>query len=183
MPEPLSVDQVSADWVTLSSRPELACATAWSSACRAWWDDAADPRLRAHVSDMLLIGGDEIAAWLGRRLDRPTLLRAHAHVTTMRAGVERDQSHRQLAASALRSHEVYVLHRGGARTVFMDAQRAAAEVERLAGTLEALPDNPFVRAAWVVQALSALHAFGDGNGGTSRLLASLELLRAHLPPL
>ncbi|HSR97489.1 MAG TPA: Fic family protein [Kofleriaceae bacterium] len=183
VPEPLSAEQVRAEWTALSSQPELGCTAAWSSACHAWWHDPGDPRLRARVCDALLLGGDEIASWLRRRLDRPTLLRAHAHVTTMRAGVERDQSHRQLAASALRSHEVYVLHRGGARTVFMDGRRAAVEVERLADTLEALPDNPFVRAAWVVQALSALHAFGDGNGGTSRLLGSLELLRAHLPPL
>src|ERR1043165_3057077 len=121
VPEPLSADQVRAEWATLSSQPELACTAAWSAACHAWWDDPGDPRLRARVCDALLLGGDEIAAWLGRRLDRPTLLRAHAHVTTMRAGVERDQSHRQLAVTALRTHEVFVLHRGGARTVFMDA--------------------------------------------------------------
>lgn len=183
VPEPVAADTARTEWAALSSRPELACIGAWSAACRAWWDDPGDARLRARASEVLLLGRDELAAWLGRRLDPGALLRAHEHVTTMRAGLERDQSHRQLSAGALRSHAVFVLHRGGARTVFMDARRAAAEVARLGDTLGALPEHPLVRAAWLVQAISAVHPFSDGNGGTSRFLASLELLRAHLPPL
>jgi len=101
----------------------------------------------------------------------------------MRAGVERDLSLRNLAAGALRSHTALSLHRGGTRTVFMDADKAAAEVARLGDVLEALPANPLVRAAWLVQAIGAVHPFADANGGTSRFLASLELVRAYLPPL
>jgi hypothetical protein len=183
VPVPVPVEAACDEWALLSARPELACVAAWAAACRAWWDDPGDPRLRARAGEILLLGRDELAAWLGRRLDRPTLIRAHEHVTSMRVGVERDLSLRQLTTGALRSHTVLAVHRGGARTVFMDASKVAAEVARLGDALERLPAHPFVRAAWLVQAIGAVHPFADANGGTSRFLASLELVRARLPPL
>lgn len=183
VPQPVPAEAARAEWPALSVQPELACADAWSAACRAWWDDPSDPRLRERASEILLLGRDELAVWLGRRLDPAAVIRAHAHVTSMRAGVERDLSQRQLVTGALRSHTVLAVHRGGARTVFMDAANVAAEVARFAGTLDGLPAHPFVRAAWLVQAIGAVHPFADANGGTSRFLASLELVRGFLPPL
>src|ERR1043165_7320365 len=90
VPEPVPASTVGTESAVLSSQPELACTAAWSAACRAWWNDAGDPRLRARASDTLLLGRDEMAVGLARRLDLKTLIWAHAHVTTMRAGLERD---------------------------------------------------------------------------------------------
>jgi len=182
-PSPAPVETVREGWSVLAARAEVACVEAWSAACRAWWEDAADPRLRDRASEALLLGSEEMAAWLARRLDPPTLIRAHEHVTCMRAGIERDLSLRQLTVGALRSHTVLALHRGGARTVFMEAGKVDGEVARFAAALDALPAHPFVRGAWLVQAIGAVHPFADANGGTSRFLASLELVRAWLPPL
>jgi hypothetical protein len=182
-PAPVAAATVCEQWQALSARPEVACIDAWSAACRAWWQDARDARLRERASEVLLLGGDELAAWLARRLDPPALIRAHQHVTCMRAGVERDLSIRDLTAGVLRSHTVLSLHRGDARTVFMDAGKVAGEVARFADALDALPAHPLVRGAWLAQAIGATHPFADGNGGTSRFLSSLELVRAWLPPL
>ncbi|HEY0990041.1 MAG TPA: Fic family protein [Kofleriaceae bacterium] len=182
-PAPAPVETVRAGWAVLSGRAEVACVAAWSAACRAWWEDTADPRLRERASEALLVGDGELATWLARRLDPPTLIRAHEHVTCMRAGLERDLSLRELTVGALRSHTVASLHRGGARTVFMTADQVPEQVARFADALDALPEHPYVRGAWLVQAIGAVHPFADANGGTSRFLASLELVRAHLPPL
>jgi hypothetical protein len=169
-------------WPAVAGRAEVACIEAWSAACRAWWEDARDGRLRELTSGALLLGGEELAGWLARRLDTPALILAHQHVTCMRAGLERDLALRDLAAG-LRSRGALVLRRGGGRTMFMDAGDVAAEVARFADALDALPAHPLVRGAWLMQAIGVVHPFADGNGGTSRFLASLELVRAHLPPL
>jgi hypothetical protein len=182
-PAAVAAATVCEQWPALAARPEVACVEAWSAACRAWWEDAADARLRVRARDALLLDGDDLAAWLARRLDTRSLIRAHHHVTCMRAGLERDLSLRDLTAGVLRSHTVLSLHRGNTRTVFMDPGRVAGEVARIADTLDALPPHPLVRAAWLVQAIGAVHPFADGNGGTSRFVASLELVRAWLPPL
>src|SRR5262249_8087670 len=95
-PAPAPVEAGRAGRAGLSGGAEVACVDAWSAACRAWWEDAADPRLRERASEALLLGDDELAAWLVRRLDPPALIRAHEHVTCMRAGLERDLSLREL---------------------------------------------------------------------------------------
>ncbi|KAG8859737.1 hypothetical protein FRB96_004311 [Tulasnella sp. 330] len=49
--------------------------------------------------------------------------------------------------------------------------------------LPAHPNRPFAMAAWLHFAFVTLHPFQDGNGRMCRLLASLPLIRAGLPPL
>src|SRR5690242_15158792 len=80
----------------LEERAELACMAAWSTACRSWWSDDEDRRLRDRAERDLLLARDELAVWHAQRLDRNALLRAHHHVVVMRAGLERDASRRRL---------------------------------------------------------------------------------------
>jgi len=101
----------------------------------------------------------------------------------MRAGIEVDISKRELSTGAFRTVLVSSNHRGGARTVFVPADEVMTHVAELPRGLDALPDHPLVRAAWITQALGAIHPFHDSNGGTSRFFASLQLARAYLPPL
>lgn len=183
VPLPVPLAQVRANAEALDALPELACADAWTAACRAWWVDDRDPRLRDRSLATLLLSRDELAAWLARRLDPTALVSAHRHATSMRAGIERDLSRRALTTSAFRTGAVWAEHRGGARTVFAAAEDLPVQVEQLCATAAELPAHPFVRAAWLTQAIGAVHPFHDGNGGTSRFLASLELVRASLPPL
>jgi hypothetical protein len=182
-PEPISLEQVHAQLASSIALPELACTEAWSAACRTWWHDERDHRLRERALEVLLLTEDELAAWLDRPLDRDALIAAHGHVTSMRAGVERDLSRRRLTTGALRSTTVFVEHRGGGRTVFAPMEDVPAQVDRLCATAAQLPDHPLLRAAWLAQAVGAVHPFTDANGGTSRFLSSLALVRAHLPPL
>jgi hypothetical protein len=67
--------------------------------------------------------------------------------------------------------------------VFAEVDQIPVLLEELAVTYEALPANPFLRAAWTSQAIGAIHPFVDNNGGTARFLSSIELSRACLPPL
>ncbi|MFN0250306.1 MAG: Fic family protein, partial [Kofleriaceae bacterium] len=67
-------------------------------------------------------------------------------------------------------------------TEYLVAAEVSHHVAQLASSIDALPDHPFVRAAWLTQAIGAIHPFRDSNGGTSRFLCSIELSRASLPP-
>jgi hypothetical protein len=55
-------------------------------------------------------------------------------------------------------------------------------VDSLCAQLAVMPAHPFLRAAFLIQAIGAVHPFRDANGGASRFFASLELARHHLPP-
>jgi hypothetical protein len=179
VPVPLAVD----GWRDLLAEPEMACAEAWIAACSPWWSHPTDDRLRAYALGELVLGERELARWLDVRLDRAGVVDAHAHVVSMRAGLERDPSKRTLDTDGLRSGGVSARHRGGGRTVFVPADDVPRLVERLCEQLAVMPSHPFVRAAWLVQAVGAVHPFRDANGGASRFLASLELARCRLPPL
>jgi len=182
-PEPVPLERVHAQLDAVRALPEIACSEAWSAACGAWWDDARDRRYRERTLETLLLTSEELAEWLARPLDQDALIAAHRHVTSMRAGVERDLSRRRLATGALRTTVVFADHRGGARTVFAPVEDVPAQVARMCDAAALLPDQPLVRAAWLGQGIGAIHPFIDANGGTSRFLASLALVRAHLPPL
>ncbi|KAG9030394.1 hypothetical protein FRB95_003993 [Tulasnella sp. JGI-2019a] len=56
-------------------------------------------------------------------------------------------------------------------------------VEMSHNYLSTYGDRPFALAAWLHFAFVTLHPFQDGNGRMCRLLASLPLIRAGLPPL
>ncbi|KAI8908197.1 fido domain-containing protein [Powellomyces hirtus] len=43
--------------------------------------------------------------------------------------------------------------------------------------------NPFLAAAWLQFAFLRIHPFADGNGRVSRIISSIPLLRANLPPV
>lgn len=182
-PRPLPVDVVERGWLESAQDPEMACASTWSDVCCAWWSHPSDDRLRRRTFDALCVDDAELRAWQARRLDAAVLVRVHSHVIAARAELERDLWRRRLVTGALRTTDAFIDRRDGGRFLFVDASEIHPAVERLAATLNKLPQHPFVRAAWIVQAVGAIHPFVDGNGGTSRFLASLELSRASLPPL
>jgi len=45
------------------------------------------------------------------------------------------------------------------------------------------PRNPFASAAWLHLVFTTIHPFENGNGRVARLIASIPLVRANLPPL
>ena len=182
-PRPLPADVVERGWFESAHDPEMACASTWSDVCRAWWAHVSDDRLRRRTFDALFVDDVELRAWQAKTLDEATLVRIHGHVTATRAELERDLWRRRLVTGALRTNVVFADRRDGGRFLFLDANEVRPAVERLAATITTLPQHPFVRAAWITQAVGAIHPFVDGNGGTSRFLASLELSRASFPPL
>lgn len=182
-PRPLPVDVVEHGWFESAQDPEMACGSTWSDVCRAWWSHPSDDRLRRRAFDALFVHDAELRAWQTRRLDEGVLVRAHGHVIAARAELERDLWRRRLVTGGFRTSDVFIDRRDGGRFLFVNASEVRPAVERLAATMNKLPQHPFVRAAWITQAVGAIHPFVDGNGGTSRFLASLELSRAWLPPL
>lgn len=179
VPPPVPVERLRRAWDDV---PELACADAWQQACRAWRDDANDTRLRVATRKALWLDDTQLDDWLKRRLDTNAIIRAHGHVTATSAGVEADLSRRRLETGALRTHPVWTEHRDGTRRMFFPAEEVPRAIVRACADLERLPDHPFIRAAWVSQTFGVVHPFRDANGGTARFLASLELVRAALPP-
>ncbi len=168
------------EWCELATTPELTATSAWVQACRAWWDSSAGG-LRERTLSSLHLREDELVAWRNEALDEGTLTRAQEHVTATRAGVEVDTTRRTLI-TGLRTARIVANHHDGSRTVYVEASEVRRHVATLAATLGALPPHPILRAAWLLQAIGAVHPFTDSNGGTSRFLASLELSRATLPP-
>ena len=158
-PLALRSDAVWASWRDSESEPELACAYAWSDACRRWWHHPADARLRRRVVDRLFIDERDLDGWKARGLDQTALLRAHAHVIASRVGFERSALHRVLTTGSLRSAPVVTYQRSGATVQFPDAASVPALVAELPTTYEALPEHPFARAAWISQAIGAVHPF------------------------
>lgn len=180
VPPPVPLDRVRRRW---DEFPELACVAAWQAACQVWWDDREDRRLRTAVLDALFLDDAELAVWLRRGFDTDTLLRAHSHVTALRAGVETDLSIRTLVTGSLRTYPVWTEHHDGTRRMFAAAEDVRRHLECAASDFQKLPAHPFIRAAWLSQVLGVIHPFRDANGGTARFLASLELARNYLPPL
>lgn len=182
-PVAISADAVLQAWSLRELEPEMECAAAWSAACQSWWQHPADSRLRRRVLDQLFLNDEELAQWTVRGCDQVALLRAHAHVTATRAGVERGQVQRTLVTGALRSLPVVTYHRSGQLVTFTPPEELSQRVGELAAIRATLPAHPFARAAWISQAIGAVHPFPDANGGTARFMSSLELARAWLPPL
>ncbi|MGE0546746.1 MAG: Fic family protein [Kofleriaceae bacterium] len=182
-PVALSVDVATQAWLTRAGQPEMICAAAWSEACKAWWNDPSDDRLRRRVLDTLSILESDLGNWLSMPLDEAGLIRAHRHVIATRAGLERGGTSRILATGSLRSVPVISHHRSGRLIRFAEPDEMRGYVRTLAEAVQRLPQHPFMRAGWISDTLGAIHAFTDGNGGTARFLSSLALARWWLPPL
>ncbi len=180
VPLPVPPDVIVREWSELATRPELRCTTAWREACARWWTSS-DDRLRAATLSSLHLRASELENWQSAPLDERSLIRAQAHVTAARAGSELDTNKRTLL-TGLRDGAIVANHRDGSRTVYLDAARVPDHVANLGAMFDSLPPHPFLRAAWLTQAIGAIHPFRDSNGGTSRFLCSLELTRAALPP-
>lgn len=180
-PLPLPTSIVERAWSELARRPELACSDAWSEACRGWWQDASDARLREFTRLSLFLDEEAAAAWRTATLDEKALIKAQRHIVAARAGVERQTASR-LLATGFRTNTVIATYRDGWSTEYMAASDVAAHTARLGRQYEELPAHPFVRAAWLLQAVGAIHPFRDSNGGTARFLSSIALARAFLPP-
>ncbi len=180
VPRPVPLERIRRVWDDL---PELACVESWQQACRAWWDDPADGRLRKAAHDALWLTDVQLAAWLQQPLDANAVIRAHRHVTATRAGVEADLSRRKLEPSELRTMDAWTELRDGTRRMFTAADEIPRALSRACSDFAQAPGHPFLRAAWLSQILGVVHPFRDANGGTSRFLASLELAREALPPL
>jgi len=45
------------------------------------------------------------------------------------------------------------------------------------------PRNPFASAAWLHLVIATIHPFENGNGRVARLIASIPLMKADLPPV
>jgi|GEM_PF-4732663 len=101
----------------------------------------------------------------------------------MRISGESGGAKRAVASNALRTVPVVTHGRDGSIAYFPDAKELPARVARVCRDLETLPEHPFLRAAWISQAVGATHPFVDGNGGTARFLSSIQLTRSHFPPL
>lgn len=168
------------EWIDLATRPELACTSAWTEACHAWWKSS-DQRLREETLSSLHLSDAELAEWQRLALDERTLIRAQAHVTATRAAAEIDTTKRTLIAG-LRNGPIVANHRDGSRTEYVDAAEVSKHVASLPAMFDLLPQHPILRAAWLTQAIGAIHPFRDSNGGTSRFLSSVELSRGALPP-
>jgi hypothetical protein len=138
--------------------------------------------LRAAAHQALWLDDAQLREWLRRPLDTNTVIRAHGHVTAMRAGAEADLSRRKLETGALRTFPVWTEHRDGTRRLFAAAEEVPRALAQACADLERVPEHPFIRAAWLSQAMGVVHPFRDANGGTARFLASLALARASLPP-
>lgn len=82
-------------------------------------------------------------------------------------------------AGRLRQGETSLVDHATGRVVFEPAPGAAvaALVDELCARMVASTAHPAVDAAWIHVALAAIHPFRDGNGRTSRILASLAMYR------
>ena len=180
VPRPVPLERIRRAWDDV---PELACAESWQQACRVWWNDPEDSRLRRVALDALGLTSEQLAVWLRRPLDANAVIRAHRHVTATRAGVESDLSRRRLESSELRTAPAWTELRDGTRRIFTRADDIPRALARACMDFPHVPRHPFLRAAWLSQVLGVVHPFRDANGGTSRFLASLELAREALPPL
>ncbi|CAM6090762.1 unnamed protein product [Calypogeia fissa] len=49
--------------------------------------------------------------------------------------------------------------------------------------LEASAVDPFLACAWLQRTFLRIHPFADGNGRVARIISSVPLLKAGLPPL
>lgn len=80
-------------------------------------------------------------------------------------------------AGRLRTGPTWIVSRETGDVVFEPAppERVPQLVDELCSTLAALETHPAIGAAWFHVGLAAIHPFGDGNGRTARVLASLAM--------
>ena len=74
-------------------------------------------------------------------------------------------------------------HEGGVHE-YCPPEHVNAEMDQLVGLFQTMTakEVPVVQAAWLHHAFSQIHPFVDGNGRVARVLATLVLVKAGLPP-
>lgn len=80
-----------------------------------------------------------------------------------------------------------ILIAGPPRVQFCPFEGVISELERFVHLakqwLKNWPRNPFASAAWLHLVIATIHPFENGNGRVARLIASIPLIKADLPPL
>lgn len=90
------------------------------------------------------------------------------------------QSRRPLPKGEYKSHSNSVTLPDGTQHEYAPVVDVPSEVTNLVQMLEARRDDPLTLAAFAHHRLTQIHPFADGNGRTSRLLATYYLVRGGL---
>ncbi|KAL7749871.1 hypothetical protein RI367_004747 [Sorochytrium milnesiophthora] len=128
---------------------------------------------------------NESLDWLNAQLiiDVHRILMQHSRLQTGRDGT------RYLVPTGFwRRSNVLVTPASGVPLFFHRPSDVAANVERMIDMIRShlrhgSGSNPFIAAAWLHHMLISIHPFQDGNGRTTRIIASIPLLLADLPPI
>ncbi|KDQ14152.1 hypothetical protein BOTBODRAFT_32939 [Botryobasidium botryosum FD-172 SS1] len=106
-------------------------------------------------------------------------LMVHQKVTSRRP-------YRYVPTGRVRDHGVFV-NTGMGYVRFCPPDQVREEIEAVVNHAQELMaqanHDPFSVAAWIHSAFVNCHPFADGNGRISRLLASIPLIQADLPPI
>lgn len=130
-------------------------------------------------------GGRLLSVWFIRDLHKLLLRHVDTRDVWVEVGGERRLEKRPLRKGEFKKEENSPHRPNGSRHEYCPPLQVAAEMDRLVELYhaEAAPRDPLVKAAWLHHAFTQIHPFEDGNGRVARALASLELIRAGLPPL
>jgi hypothetical protein len=151
-----------------------------------------DPGFAARIAERanLIVGlGAELVEALGRPLDVGALQAIHVLATrdqTAARAITADGGFKYVPFpyGRLKDKPNTLTQHGRIIREFCPPEDVPRELGRLVAVHDAIPEElPDVRAAWLVHALLAVHPFVDGNGRTSRLLASRPFLALELPPI
>ncbi|KAJ3037292.1 hypothetical protein HDV00_001786 [Rhizophlyctis rosea] len=77
-------------------------------------------------------------------------------------------------------------NQGDMRRIFVRGKTFRTRWIGIVKRLRVLADdfiNPFLASAWLQYAFLEIHPFADGNGRVSRIISSIPLLKAGLPPV
>lgn len=90
-----------------------------------------------------------------------------------------------------RRKTVYARHKNGC-IMFYPFDKVSKAMDEYINYVQPILENikakkinnkPYVLAAWIHHALVSIHPFEDGNGRTTRLISSIPLVLADLPPI
>jgi Fic family protein len=82
-------------------------------------------------------------------------------------------------AGKLRDGPVYIVNTGTGEVRFMppSSEDVPALIDRACEIIESCDWHPAITSGWIHLTIAAIHPFSDGNGRTSRVLASLAMYR------